>query len=328
MRVLAGDVGGTNTRLALVETDEGGIKVLHSRRYLSRDFPALTPIAISFLDELDQQPTHACFGVAGPVRHGRSAMTNLRWTVDARALAAAIGIPRTKVVNDLVAAGSGVQRLLPRDLATLQHGRPLFGINGTRALIGAGTGLGQAYVTCENDRYIAHSSEGGHANFSPRSDDEWGLVQYLMSEFGSVSCERVVSGPGLVNIYRYLRSRSTNSGSISEQELQAAEDSAAMITDHALEDKDPIAKQALEMFVSAYGALAGNAALTFMATGGVYLVGGIAPRILSQLRTGIFMRSFLEKGRMSAMLSGIPVHVVTNPDVGLIGAGVLAAGIR
>ena len=327
MKVLAADVGGTNTRLALLDTDESRVRVLHSRRYKSREFPALTPIAVSFLQELDTQPTGACFGVAAPVRHGRAAMTNLPWTVDVRALAAAIGLPRTKVVNDLVAAGWGVQRLRPRDLVTLQPGRPLFNVTGTRALVGAGTGLGQAYVTWENDRYVAHASEGGHATFCPRSEDEWGLVQFLASRFGNASCERVVSGPGLVNIYRYLSLRS-GGGTTRAQELRTADDPAALIAQRALEDGDTVAACALEMFVSAYGALAGNAALTFMATGGVYLVGGIAPRILTSLRDGTFMRAFLDKGRMSGVLSGVPVHVVTNPDVGLIGAGILASRLR
>jgi glucokinase len=325
MKVLAADVGGTNTRLALIDTDEGGLKVLHSRRYKSREFPALTPIAVSFLEELNTQPTRACFGVAAPVRHGRAAMTNLPWTVDVRALSAAIGLPRTKVVNDLVAAGWGVQRLRPRDLVTLQHGRPLFNVTATRALIGAGTGLGQAYVTWQNDRYVAHGSEGGHATFCPRSEDEWGLVQFLASRFGNASCERVVSGSGLVNIYRYLSTRSGSAGTLSLKDLKSADDPAALITQRALPGTDAVAARTLEMFVSAYGALAGNAALTFMATGGVYLVGGIAPRILTVLRDGTFMRAFLDKGRMSAMLSGVPVHVVINPDVGLIGAGVLAS---
>lgn len=325
MRVLAADVGGTNTRLALLDVGNGGARVLHRRRYRSRDFPALTPIAVSFLQELDRQPAHACFAIAGPVRHGRGVLSNLSWVVDRRALACAIGIPRTRVVNDLVAAGWGVSRLAPSDLATLQNGRSLGEINGTRALVGAGTGLGQAYVTWESDRYVAHSSEGGHANFCPRNEEEWGLAQFLASRFGNASCERVVSGPGLVNIYRYLSSRSQGLATLSAEELQTGDDAAALITQRAVENQDVIAGCALEMFISAYGALAGNAALTFMATAGVYLVGGIAPRILDQLRRGIFMRSFLDKGRMSGMLSGVPVHVVTNPDVGLLGAGVLAS---
>jgi glucokinase len=325
MRVLAGDIGGTTSRLAMVSARERTVRITQSQHYRSRDYASLAPIVHSFLQDIDETPDRACFGIAGMVHDGRSTLTNLPWTLNVRSLAGEIGIPRTQLVNDMVAAAYGVQRVLPRDLVTLQAGHAAMRVRGPQAVIAAGTGLGQAFVTWEGDQYVAHASEGGHATFAARNDTEWQFARFLGARFGAVSCERVISGPGLVNIYRYLCGEDDGSRHESLAALKSAPDSAAWVTDLALHDADPIATQAVDMFMAAYGAQAGNFALSVLATGGVYLTGGIAPRIVSKLGNGTFMRAFLDKGRLSATLARIPVHIVIDPDVGLIGAGVLAA---
>ena len=240
-------------------------------------------------------------------------MTNLPWTVDVRSLRVEIGIAGAEIVNDLVAAAHGLQRLGAQDLVTLQAGVAVSArAPATKALLSAGTGLGEAYLTWAGGHYTAHDSEGGHATFAARDEEEWALARSLIDQFGDASCERVISGPGLVNIYRHLTGdpNTTNDG--------------ATIVRKAMEANDPGAMHALDMFASAYGAQAGNLALTVMARGGIYLSGGIAPRIAEKLKDGTFMRAFLNKGRLSAVLSRIPVHIVMNPDLGIIGAAMLA----
>lgn len=322
MRVLAGDVGGTSTRLAIVDVDADDARLLYKRRFASTDFPGLAPIVRAFLTDVADTPGSACVGMACPVLNGQCNPTNLSWTVDTRTLALEIGIPRTEVINDIQAVGHAVPRLRSADLETLQTGEPTDG--GPMALIGAGTGLGEAFVTSSGDAYQVHASEGGHTSFSARSDLEWGLRASLADTFGHVSSERVVSGPGLVSIYRYLAAI----GKAEEQASVRAEmdrsDPAAVISGQALAGTDTLSAQALDMFASAYGARAGDLALTVMATGGVYVTGGIAPRIVPKLRDGTFMTAFRDKGRLSGILARVPVSVIVNPDVGLVGAAVVA----
>jgi len=326
MNVLAGDVGGTSTRLAIMDASDRAMRVLHKHKFNNQDFTGLAPIVRTFLAEIDELPCRACFGVACPVSDGCCTMTNLPWTIDAGSLAAEIGVAGTIVINDLVAAGYGVQSLTPQDVVPLQSGAvDLSDVPATKGLIGAGTGLGAAYLTWNGDRHTVHPSEGGHATFAARNAEEWELVRFLMTQFGDVSCERVVSGPGLVNVYRYLREAAHGGGDHDPEATDITEDSAPLITKRGLDGEDQLAARALDIFTAAYGAKAGDFALTVMATGGIYLTGGIAPQIVSKLADGTFISAFLDKGRLAAVLARIPVHVIVNPDVGLMGAGMLAA---
>jgi glucokinase len=322
MRVLAGDIGGTNARLAIVEVDAVTTRLCYARQFASKDFPGLAPIVHVFLAEVADVPNRACFAIACPVLDGKCNGTNLSWTVDVRTLAEEIGIPHTKVINDLHAVGHGVRYLGPADLVTLQAGDP--NERGAIALIGAGTGLGEAFVTRNGEAYQVHSSEGGHASFGATNERECGLLTSLANRFGHVSTERVVSGPGLVSIYRYLADAGEAQEQASVRRRMEDADPSAVISDEALAGADQLSERALAMFVSAYGAQAGNLALTVMATGGVYIAGGIAPRIVPKLRDGTFMTAFRNKGRLTGVLARIPVNIIVNPHAGLIGAAMVA----
>jgi glucokinase len=322
MRVLAGDIGGTNARLAIVEVDATGVRLCHTQRFASKDFSGPAPIVRAFLADVADVPNRACFAIACPILDGKCNGTNLSWTVDVRTLAEEIGIPRTKIVNDLHAVGHGVRGLGPADLVTLQAGEP--NERGTIALIGAGTGLGEAFVTRGGHAYEVHSSEGGHASFGATTERECGLLAALARKFGHVSAERVVSGPGLVSIYRYLADVGEAQEQARVRQRMEDADPSAVISEEGLAGTDHLSERALAMFVSAYGAQAGNLALTVMATGGVYVAGGIAPRIVPKLRDGTFMTAFRNKGRLSDVLARIPVNIIVNPHTGLIGAAMVA----
>lgn len=324
MRVLAGDIGGTNARLALVDVDGGRARVERQHRFASRDFTSLAPIVQQFRVETGVTLEQACFGVAGRVIDGVCRAPNLPWTVDEGQLAAAIGIPRASIINDFEAIGHGLALLGPEDVERLQQGKPV--ANGPIALIGAGTGLGEAFLLWDSIRYRVQPSEGGHVNFAARDSLEWALRRALGDEFGHVSSERVVSGPGLVCIYRHRAAArdAVEQGAVRDE--MSREDPAAVIAQHALSDTDPLCLKVLDVFTSLFGAEAGNLALTVLATGGVYLAGGIAPRIVAKLRTGPFLASFRRKGRLSAFMARVPVHVIMNPQVGLLGAAAVAAG--
>jgi glucokinase len=322
MKVLAGDIGGTHARLALVEVTEAATRIVHEQQFPSRSAPGLAPIVRGYLDQTRETPERACFGIAGPVVNGECRTPNLPWTVSASALAADIGIPRTTIINDFDAAGHGLDRLGPADLVTLQPGTPAD--HGARALIGAGTGLGEGFLVWDGGRYRVHASEGGHVNFAARDAVEWGLRGTLMDEYGHVSYERILSGAGLARLYNYL----AVTGFASERPEVRSEmeqgDPAAAISRHGLAGDDPLSVKALDIFASVYGSQAGNFALTVLATGGVYIAGGIAPRIIAKLRDGTFMAAFRSKGRLSDLAARIPVHVIVSPDVGLLGAAVAA----
>lgn len=323
MNVLAGDVGGTNARLAVVEVADGEAVVRRQQTYPSAQYPGLAPIVRAFCGEVGTRPERACIGMACPVVADECRATNLPWTVDARALGADVGIQRVAVINDFRAVGYGLAFLDPVDLVTLQRGEPKE--RAPIALIGAGTGLGEAFLLWCGDRYEVFSSEGGHGDFAPRDEREAGLARFLQQQYGHASRERVVSGPGIAQAYRYL----TTTGVAPEQAAVRAElereDPAAVITRHALAGTDPLSQLALDLFVTAFGAQAGNLALTVLARGGVYLAGGIAPRIVPKLGAGGFLRAFRDKGRMSDFLTKVPVYVITNPQVGLLGAAAVAA---
>jgi glucokinase len=323
MKVLAGDIGGTNARLAVVEVASGATQIVYERRYPTHGTSGLAPIVREFLAGAGPAPQRACFGIACPVVGGDCRTPNLPWTVNERALAADIGIPATRIINDFDAVGYGLARLGPADLVTLQQGTPA--PHGTIALIGAGTGLGEGFLTWDGERYRVHSSEGGHADFAARDAVEWGLRAALLDEFGRVSCERILSGGGLVRVYRYLAATRFAPEQPQVVREMEREDPAAVVSEHALAGDDPLSAKALDMFASAYGAEAGNLALTVLASGGVYLAGGIAPRIATKLADGTFMAAFHDKGRLADLAARIPVHVIMNPDVGLLGAAATAA---
>jgi glucokinase len=325
MKVLAGDVGGTTARLAIMEVGPGpdAVRTVREEHYPTRGAPGLAPIVLRFLVDVGTVPQHACFGIAGPVVDGECHTPNLPWTVNARVLGADIGIPHTEIINDFRAVGYGLSRLGPSDVVTLQHGEP--DPRGTIALIGAGTGLGEGFLVWDGARYRVHSSEGGHVNFAARDDLEWGLRNALLDEYGHVSYERIVSGPGLARLYRHLADTGFAAEQLRVRREMQVEDPAAVVSRHALAGDDSLAVKALDLFVSAFGSQAGNLALTVLATGGVYLAGGIAPKIVGKLADGVFLDAFRRKGRLSDLAARIPVHVIVSADVGLVGAAVCAA---
>ena len=314
--VLAGDLGGTKTWLRLSCDGEA----VRERRYDSAAFSGLVPMIADFLG--GAVPAGACFGVAGPVRGDAAQITNLPWRIDAGEIAARFGIPRVSLINDFQAVAYGIEALPAGDLLSLQDGQAQ--AHGPRAVIGAGTGLGEGYLVWQGKYYQALPSEGSHADFSPADEIQAGLWRWLAQRFGHVSWERVVSGPGLADIYEFLRQR----GELAEvPELAAAMrdgDPSAAISEYAVQRGDKLASAALDLFVAAYGAEAGNLALKILATGGVYVAGGIAPKIVERLKAGGFLRAFLAKGRFADLLENVPVHVVLNPQVGLLGAEVIA----
>ena len=323
MIVLAGDVGGTNARLALVELDERGARILRDGQYPSREYPGLGPIVRRFCEKSAGSPERACFGIACPIVGEDCVAPNLPWTVNVRTLAVGIGIPATTIINDFVAVGHGIELLGPSDLVTLQEGNPT--PHGPIALIGAGTGLGQGFLVWERDHYLVLPSEGGHGDFAPRGKLQAGLLQFLGQQFDRVSWERLLSGPGMVNTYRYLLTSAAAPEHATVWAQMEKEDPATVITRHGLARTDGLSDRALDLFCEIFGAQAGNLALTVVATGGVYLAGGIAPRIVERLKSGPFLTAFRDKGRMSEPLSRIPVHVIMNPNVGLLGAAAVAA---
>ncbi len=336
--LLAGDIGGTKTILRLAEaTDRTSLQTLHEVRYSSHEFPDLVPMVQTFLKAAElvvghkALPEKACFAIAGPVTNNRSHLTNLGWTLEAKRLETELNLSEVSLINDFAAVGHGVLGLAPTDLHTLQAGEPKG--EAPIALIGAGTGLGQGFVLHQGANHTVYPSEGGHTDFAPRSELEFQLLRYLLEkhQIQRVSVERVVSGQGIVSIYQFLRDRRSMPESPRiqqvmrtwEQETGRSEktvDPAAVITAAALEKQDYLAQQTLQVFVEAYGAEAGNLALKLLPYGGMFIAGGIAPKILPLLQNGSFLNAFLHKGRMSALLEQVPVQVVLNAEVGLIGA--------
>lgn len=318
--VLAGDIGGTKTLLGLFRFEGGTLTLVREKHYPTRDFKTLEEVAKDFLGRAVSIAA-ACFGVPGPIIGGVSHATNVHWTMEEHALAHALGVPGARLINDLEATAYGMLTLGENEVTALQPGDsapPRAPI----AVIAAGTGLGEAgLVPLSDGRWRSVATEGGHADFAPRGREQIELLEYLSSEFGHVSFERVLSGPGLVNIYRFLKAR----GGAAEpawlaNQFAAATDPAAVISEAALAGRDPRCVAALGMFVDIYGAEAANLALKYMALGGVYLGGGIAPKILAALTTGRFTRAFLAKGRLDKVLLRIPVRVSLNAAAALAGA--------
>jgi len=308
--ILAGDIGGTKTLLALA-SDDG---IVQEKRYPSREWNDFPTLLRAFLDEAGVTGgiTSACFGVAGPVESNRAKVTYLPWVIDGPSLGAAFGIGRVGVVNDFVAASQGVAALRPDDLVRLQEGHPL--PRAPRLLIGAGTGLGVAALIPEGDGWRTVGGEGGHIGFSPADEEQLAVWRHLHQSGGRVTAEKVISGPGLAAIYESLQKVSPRNTAIADPAAIAA---AA--------DSEPLAARALDLFIAAYGAFAGDLALMFMARGGVYLGGGIAPKILPRLQQGGFVRAFRERGAHAGLMPDFPIRVVTNERLGLLGALSIAA---
>ncbi len=326
MALLAADIGGTHVRLCLARA--GSREFLAEHTYPSADFASFADVLRLFLADVPAMPVEsACFAVAGPIRDTAEGqivkVTNLPWEIGARALQREFGFPKLRLINDFQAIGHGIEALEEKDFVVLQPGHPV--ARGPRAVIGAGTGLGQAILVWQGDRYEVIATEGGHTEFGPTDDLQIELVRYLIKRFGHASYERVLSGPGLVRLYEFLRQQGVVAESTVVIETMKTADPAAAITEAALTHTDPLATMALDLFVRIYGAQAGNLALTAGATGGVYLAGGIAPKIISKLRDILFLDAFRSKGNMSAYVENIPVRVVMNPKVGLMGAVMVAS---
>ena len=321
--ILAGDVGGTNTRLAWFEVSGGRLVPGVTRTYPSQRHTSLEEIVATFLREAPGRLGHACLGVAGPVREGRVAATNLPWDVDARPLAAHLRLEHVLLVNDLEANAWGLAALPETDFAVLQPGQAA--PTGNVAVISAGTGLGEAGLVWDGRRHRPVASEAGHADWAPQDELQGALWRFLAAEVGHVSVERVLSGPGLHNIYRFLRDGQGLAEPGWLADALRAEEPAPAIARAGLEGRAEIGVRALGLFVAIYGAEAGNLGLRVLATGGVYLGGGIAPRLLSALRSRTFLDAFAAKGRLRPLLEAIPVRVVLNDRAALVGAARRAA---
>ena len=322
MKLLVADIGGTNTRFALAETAER-IRIFAEQTTPSREITSLASLAADFLRGTRIHPERACFGIAGAVANGEVTTTNLPWRLSERQLGEALGIP-LRLINDFEAAAHGLLHLETGDWLALQEGTP--DPEGAIALIGAGTGLGEGFLVRSGAGYSVQPSEGGHATFAPESERELALSRYLRQRHQHVSWERVVSGPGLLEIFEFLSSGQTNAELTALREAMSQGDGGPVLSRYALAHPDSLAGAALELFASAYGAQAGNLALTVLATGGVYVAGGIARELAGWLPRSGFMAAFRGKGRLAALLERIPVRVILNADVGLLGAAAVAAG--
>jgi glucokinase len=319
--ILAGDVGGTKVHLALYDFSNGKLDYTRDQRFPAKDYSGLEAIVREFLGA--DKVTAACFGVPGPVRDGRLRLTNLPWTLDSRELSSSLGIDHVFLINDLEANGYGVAELSAEQIFTLSEGDA--SQMGNRALIAAGTGLGEGLLIWNGRTHTPYPSEGGHGDFAPRNEDEIDLLRFLQQKYnGRISYERVVSGMGLTNIYEFLREVRGMEEPNWLAERMAQEDPNGVITEFALAAKSEICEKALDMFVSIYGAEAGNLALKLLCVGGLYVGGGIAPRIIEKLKDGTFMKAFTDKGRLSQLLVNMPVRIILESKAALLGAAAYA----
>lgn len=316
--ILAGDIGGTKTSLASFAVEGDTLVARTVQSYPSNKHGNLVEIVKEFLRDARHDVRFAAFGIAGPVVNGRCTATNLPWTVDTRELAPALGLQKVGLINDLEATAYGILRLPHTELLMLNAGSAA--PEGTIAVIAAGTGLGEGGLVWNGSRYQALPSEGGHADFAPRTELEIQLLRFLMKTYKRVSYERVVSGMGIINLYQFFRTQVSYPEPRWLADEMAAGDKAAAISDAALKGKDEACLRAMELFVALYGAEAANLALKFLATGGVYIAGGIAPKILPLLQQSTFMDSFSNKGRFSSLVKSLPVYVVLNENAALYGA--------
>lgn len=320
--LLAGDIGGTKTNLALFTHEGDWREPVHEATFPSGQYPSLEALVRDYLTQQQNPPiNHASFGVAGPVIERSATITNLPWKMEEQHLQQELNIPQVSLLNDLNAIAHAVPFLDERDLATINTGQPA--PEGALAVIAPGTGLGEAYLTWNGSAYRSHTSEGGHADFAPTDAFELDLLRYLLDHFPHVSYERVCSGKGFPNIYAYLKDRGlAEEPDWLARELAQTQDKTPVIMQAALDQATPcdIAVKTLNAFVAILGAEAGNMALKVLATGGVYLGGGIPPRIVPYLSGERFMRAFTNKGRLGRLLSAVPVHIILNPKIALLGA--------
>jgi len=314
MEILAGDIGGTNCRLALFSVDKYGLNSLYEANYISAEWNSLAVIIQKFVSDHSLNITYACFGIAGPINGRQCQMTSLPWLVDADDLADKFSFKQVELINDLEANAWGINALTEEDFYLLNPGNAKLGGNG--CIISAGTGLGEAGLYWDGQAFHPFASQGGHTDFSPSNEVEFKLFQWLAKRHGHISWERVVSGPGLVNIYQFLCEESRVQLNPS---FEAADDQAALISQLALQKSDSICEEALHLFIRCYAAEAGNHALKLMATGGVYIGGGIAPKIIEQLKQPHFIETFYDKGRMSDLMRSMPVRIILNPKTALFG---------
>ncbi|MFZ0198486.1 MAG: glucokinase [Candidatus Sulfotelmatobacter sp.] len=317
--ILAGEIGATRTRLAAFETEGSRLQLVVEKNYPSQHHDGLSGILADFV-KTEGIPVHsACLGVAGPVRAGRSKISNLPWVIDAREVAKQLRLASVGLLNDLEAYAYGIDGLDSKDFISLSEGSEE--AEGNRAVISAKTGLGMAGLYWDGFRHHPFACEGGHADFAPRNDLQMELMSYLQKRYGRISCERVLSGPGIRNIYDFLRdAHKAEEPEWLRTELSAAPDPPALISRIALEGKAAICDQTLSIFVSVFGAQTGNCALNFMSTGGLFIGGSIAAKIVPKMKDPVFMEAFLDKGRMETILKDMPVKIVANDDCGMIGA--------
>lgn len=320
--ILAGDVGGTKVHLALYDFVDGQLHHVRDEKYPAKEYSGLEAIAKEFLAA--DKPTAACFGVPGPVRDGRLRLTNLPWTLDSRELSAHLDVPHIFLINDLEANGYGIAELKADQVFTLSEGDT--SQIGNRALIAAGTGLGEGLLTWNGRLHIPYPSEGGHADFAARNEDEIDLLRFLQHKYnGRISWERVISGMGMTSIFEFLRDvRGLEVPAWLGERIAEAHDPNSVITENGLAAKSEICEKTLDMFVSAYGAESGNLALKILSVGGFYVGGGIAPRILEKLKDGTFIKAFTDKGRLSHLLINMPVRVILEPYAAVLGAAAYA----
>lgn len=320
--ILAGDVGGTKIRLALYEHRGGRFNRAHTAQFESRDVADLGSLIRRYLEEQGALVEVGCCAVAGPVIAGVATLTNLGWTLVEQEIADHSGVRRLRLVNDLAATAAALPHLAPSDLTVLHPGEPVAPEASpvVRAVVAPGTGLGEGYLVTTDGHSIAFASEGGHADFAPNNELEDGLLRYLRARFGHVSLERVLCGPGLVNVFEYLRDERELPVSPELAEQLHCADPAAVIAANGISGGDDICRVALELFVSALGAEAGNSMLRLMALGGVYLGGGIPPKILPALTTGALVRSYLDKGRLSPIVRRTPLYLINDDHAALLGA--------
>lgn len=320
-KILAGDIGGTKTHLALFEEGKERNWIADTK-YKSAKYDDLRTIVKQFLNEQgDPQVARACFGIAGPVQDRKSKTTNLPWVVDAEIIEREVGISEVFLINDLEANAYGIACLKEDELFTLNPGidRP-----GNRALIAAGTGLGEAGLFFDGEAHHPFACEGGHCSFAPENELEVQLLRYLRKQYDHVSYERILSGPGFTHLYRFLVDEGIEKESPKVKAAFEERDSNRVISEMGTSGEDVACRRALEIFVSIYGSEAANLALQMLAVGGIYIGGGIAPKILNEMKEGAFMKRFVQKGRFTSLLLGIPVKVILNENTALIGAGAYA----
>ncbi|WP_337872592.1 glucokinase [Ignavibacterium sp.] len=317
--MLAGDVGGTKTLLSFFEIRDDQLVELKRKKYASNDYESLEIILTDFLSDVNGKIESAAFGVPGPVIDGKAKPTNLKWSLDAKKISSQFNIPIVNFLNDLSAAAFAVPYLTKTEIIEIKKGSEKL-LSERFTVIAPGTGLGEAFLICENGKKIVLSSEGGHSDFAPTNEMEAELFKYLNKKFGRVSYERIISGSGLPNVFDFLVDCKYGVPENKTLERMKTEDRAVVISEMALNKNDKVCEDALEIFVSVLGAHSSNCVLTNLTTGGVYLGGGIPFKILPMLQGKIFLNSFLNKGRLSSLIEATPIYLINNNNAALIGA--------